>query len=97
MKALFKAIKVMDELIQTSELWHLPPGLKINAQQAKLELIDEVKQELKSLRQQAEFTFKMAHDRHISGGKETQVKRIMKSAQEFEQQALELEQWLMKN
>jgi len=96
MKALFKAIKVMDELIQTSELWHLPPGLKENAQQAKLQLIDEVKAEAKSLRQQAEFTFKQAHDRHISGGKETQVKRIMKSAQEFENMAVELETWLTK-
>ena len=96
-EAIRKAVKVLNELEQTSYYWSdydVPIGIQDRIKEAKADLIKEIKLEKNSLLAHAENMIEQGNAWYTSGVKQTKVNRVLKSANEFQKMADELEEFL---
>jgi len=96
-EAIRKAVKVLNELEQTSYYWSdydVPIGIQDRIKEAKADLIKEILLEKNSLMVHAENLIQQGNAWYTSGMKQTKVNRVLKSANEFQKMADELEGFL---
>lgn len=96
-EAIRKAVSVLNELEQTSYYWSdydVPLGIQDRISEAKAELIKEIRLEINSLLAHAQNLIDQGNSWYTSGMKQTKVNRVLKSANEFQKMADELEEFL---
>jgi hypothetical protein len=96
-EAIRKAVNVLNELEQTSHYWSdydVPIGIQDRIAEAKKDLIKEIRLERNSLLAHAENMIEQGNAWYTSGVKQTKVNRVLKSANEFQKMADELEEFV---
>lgn len=96
MQSIIKTINILGDIEKTALSFDLPHELLEHVRQAKYDLKKEIETEITDLRSQAKTIFNVGHNRYISGSKPTEIKRILKSAKEFQDDADKLETLLKK-